>query len=121
MGLTNVLEADSGAGTITVKNTAINTALKSLATIKTQLETDQKTNITAVNAMCTNWRSEIGKSASAFFYANATLIAYSNYCINTMNRAKQTMRDYSDDMDLIDQDLEAMNFLSASDSTDEGE
>ncbi len=69
MGATNVMEEDGGVGPITVKNTAITTALKSLAEIKAKLDLDNKHNLQVVNTTCYNWRSQVGKSASAFYYA----------------------------------------------------
>ena len=120
MGVTNVLEEDGGVGPITVKNTAITTALKSLAEIKETLDIDHKHNLQVVDTMCYNWRSQVGQSASAFYYASMSLIAYSGYSSSIVGRAKQTMKDFSDDMEIIDQDLEAMNFLSPP-ASDEGE
>lgn len=120
MGVTSVMEEDGGVGPITVKNTAVTTALKSLAEIKANLALDHKHNVQEVNTMCYNWRSQVGQSASAFYYASMSLIAYSDNCLNVIGRAKQTMRDFSDDMELIDQDLEAMDFISPP-ASDEGE
>ena len=120
MGATTVLEDGDGVGKVTVSNKSVSNAIKSLTDIKKLLSDDHKTNVVAVNKMCMDWRSSIGQSATAFFYANATLIAYSKYCIDTIGRAKCTMKDFCDDMEIIDQDLEAMNFLSPSGS-DEGE
>ena len=39
-----------------------------------------------------------------------SLIAYSDNCLNVVGRAKQTMRDFSDDMELIDQDPQHVRF-----------
>ncbi len=111
------MEDDGGVGNITVSNSSINNAIKSLTDIKKVLSDDHKTNCLMIDKMCTNWRSQVGMSASAFFYAGITLAMYSQYCINTIDRAKCTMRDFSDDMDIIDQNLEAMNFLVPSGST----
>ena len=116
MGATNAMEDGGGVGKVTVSNKSVNSAVKTLTDIKKYLSDDHKKNVAAVNAMCMDWRSSIGQSATAFFYANATLIAYSKYCIDTIGRAKYTMKDYYDDMEIIDQDLEAMNFISPSGS-----
>lgn len=45
MGVTSVMEEDGGVSPITVKNTAITTALKSLAEIKANLDLDHKHNL----------------------------------------------------------------------------
>lgn len=56
------------------------------------------------------FRSQVGQSASAFYYASMSLIAYSDNCLNVNGRAKQTMRDFSDDMELIDQNPQHVRF-----------
>ena len=122
MSLKNVTESEDGESNVTVKNTAVENTIKDLGIIKRDLYRKHTTNIQAVTKMSSMWRSEdIGRSASAFFYANLTLIAFSKYCIDTVEKAKETMKDFSDKMDLIDQDLAAMNFLAVSGSTEDGE
>ena len=120
MGVTNVMESDGGSEVV-VKKTALGTAEKALEDVKAKLADNHEYNCQVINTMCFNWRSQVGLSASAFYYANATLIQYSQYCIDVIAKAKQTMMDFSDDMDIIDQDLEAMNFLDVYGSADEGE
>lgn len=112
MGVTSVMEDDGGAGSVIVTNSAVTESLRSLSRIHANLNLDHENNLKTLDKMCVNWRSQVGLSASAFYYASVTLANYSKYCLDTIQKAKQTMKDYSNDMDIIDKDLEAMNFMA---------
>lgn len=120
MGLKNVTDTEGDGNNVRAKTLAFRDAKLSLEEIRKLLLEDINTDANVVDTMCNNWRSSAGRSASAFYYANYTLLMMSLYCYQTIGKAKMTMTEFSDDMELIDQDLAAMNFLAVGDDS-EGE